>query len=62
MVDSGQLNVSTSVNGYSTVTWVTNVFLQGGLLTILRPSIVSISCSDFLISLEDLVRVIGGWV
>ncbi len=32
--------------------------LQGGLLTILRPSIDSISRCGFLISLDDLVQVI----
>jgi hypothetical protein len=37
------------------------VILQGGLLFILRPSIDSIRRCGFLISLDDLVQVIGDY-
>ncbi len=61
-VDLRLLNASTIINGFSMVTWVTNVFLQGGLqgglLTILQPSIDSISHCGLLISFDDFVQVI----
>jgi hypothetical protein len=65
LVDSRLLSVLAILNDYSIITCVTNVFLQGdlqgGLLSILRPSIDSISRCGFLISLDDLVRVIGDY-